>query len=84
MESRGGTPYFQPGSGQGSRHICTVRGKSPLGIENGLLEPRPQAHPPDGIYIARALVQDRWEVPVRVFNATHRDQKLTRGSPVAL
>jgi hypothetical protein len=45
-----------------------------LGVENGLVEPSPQAYPPEGIYIARTLVQDRQEVSVRVLNATHRDQ----------
>jgi hypothetical protein len=55
--------------------------ESPLGVENCLAEPSPQAHPPEGIYIARILVQDRQEVPVRILNATHRDQKLTRESP---
>jgi hypothetical protein len=63
--------------------IILARFESPLGVENGLVEPSPQAHPPEGIYIARTLVQDRQEVPVRVVNATHRDQKLTRGSPLA-
>jgi hypothetical protein len=60
-----------------------ARLESPLGVENDLVEPSPQAHPPEGIYIARTLVQDRREVPVRVMNATHHDQKLTRGSPLA-
>jgi hypothetical protein len=63
--------------------IVIARLESPLGVENGLVELSPQAHPPDGIYIARTLVQDCQEVPIRVLNATHRDQKLTRGSPLA-
>jgi hypothetical protein len=58
--------------------IIIARLESPIGVENGLVEPSPQAHPPEGIYIARTLVQDRQEVPFRVLNATHRDQKLTR------
>jgi hypothetical protein len=55
--------------------IIIARLESPLGVENGLAEPSPQAHPAEGIYvyIARTLVQDRQEVPVRVLNATHRD-----------
>jgi hypothetical protein len=61
--------------------IVMARLENPLGVENGLVEPSPQAHPPEGIYIARTLVQDHQEVPVRVLNATNRDQKLTRGSP---
>jgi hypothetical protein len=60
-----------------------ARLESPLGIENFLVEQSPQAHPPEGIYIARTLVQARREVRVRVLNSTHRDQKLTRGSPLA-
>jgi hypothetical protein len=60
-----------------------ARMKNPLGVENGLVEPSQQAHPPEGIYIARTLVQDRQEVPARVLNPTHRDQKLARGSPLA-
>jgi hypothetical protein len=63
--------------------VVIARLESPLGVENYLVEPSPQAHPPEGVYIARTLVQDHWEMPVRVFNATHRDQKLTRGSPLA-
>jgi hypothetical protein len=62
--------------------IMTTMG-NPLGVENGLVEPSPQVHPPEGIYIARTLVADRQEVPVRVLSATHHDQKLTRGSPLA-
>jgi hypothetical protein len=63
--------------------IVMARLESPLGVENGLVEPSPQAHPPEGIYIARTLVPDRLEVLVRVMNATRRDQKLTKGSPLA-
>jgi hypothetical protein len=62
--------------------IVMARMENPLGVENGLVETSPQAQPPEGIYVARTLVQDRQEVPVRVLNATHRDQKLTRGSPL--
>jgi hypothetical protein len=57
--------------------------ESPLGVENGLVEPSPQAHPPEEINIARTLVQDRQDVPVRVLNATHSDQELTRASLLA-
>jgi hypothetical protein len=62
--------------------IVMARMQNPLGAENGLVESSPQAHPPEGIYITRTLVQDRQEVTVRVLNATYRDQKLTRGSPL--
>ncbi|XP_023721191.1 uncharacterized protein LOC111871977 [Cryptotermes secundus] len=37
--------------------------KNHFGEENGLVEPSPHAHPPDGIYVARTLVQDFQEVP---------------------
>jgi hypothetical protein len=60
-----------------------ARLERPLGVENGLVEPSPRARPPEGIYIARTLVIDCQMVPVRVLNATFRDQKLTRGSPLA-
>jgi hypothetical protein len=35
-----------------------ARLKGPLGVENGLVEPSPQALLPEGIYIAGTLVQD--------------------------
>jgi hypothetical protein len=64
--------------------IVMARLESPLGVESGLVELSPQAYSPQGIYIARTLVQDRREVPVRVLHTTtHRDQKITRGSPLA-
>jgi hypothetical protein len=43
-----------------------ARSESPLRVENGLIEPNPQAHPPEGIYIARTLVKDHQKVPVHV------------------
>jgi hypothetical protein len=55
--------------------------ESSLGVENGLIEPFPGAHVPEGLYIARTLVQDR-EVPVRLLNATLHDQKLAKGFPI--
>jgi hypothetical protein len=58
--------------------IVVARMENPLGVGNGLVEPNPQAHPPEGIYIARTLVQDRQEVPVRILNTYHRAQKLQR------
>jgi hypothetical protein len=60
--------------------VVMARLQSPLGVENWLVEPSPEAHPPKGLYMARTLVRDRPEVPVRVVNATRRDQKLTKGS----
>jgi hypothetical protein len=38
--------------------------------------------PPKGLYKARTLDQDRWEVLVRVLNVTLQDLVLTRGSPL--
>jgi hypothetical protein len=55
----------------------------PLGVGNGLVEPNPEAHVPKRLYIARTLVQDQREVPVRVLNATLHDQRLAKGFPVA-
>jgi hypothetical protein len=59
----------------------TARLESPLRVGNCLVEPSPETHSPEEIYIARALVRDRREVPMRTLNATRRDQKLTKGSP---
>jgi hypothetical protein len=47
------------------------------------MEPSPQAPPPEGFYLARTLSKHRQEVSVSVLNATHRDQMLTRGTPLA-
>jgi hypothetical protein len=33
--------------------IVIARMENPRGVENGLVETSPQAHPPEGIYIAR-------------------------------
>jgi hypothetical protein len=63
--------------------ILMATWESPLGVESDQVEQSPKVHPPKGIYIATTLVQDRQEVPVRVLNATHRDQVLTRGFPLA-
>jgi hypothetical protein len=35
-------------------------------VQSVLVEPSPQAHLPEGIYIAWTLVQDRHEMPVRI------------------
>jgi hypothetical protein len=43
----------------------------PPRVENGLVEMRVEAHRPEGLYIARILVQDSRDVPVRFLNATH-------------
>jgi hypothetical protein len=63
--------------------IVMARPESPLGVTNGLVEPNPEGRPPEGLYIARTVVRDRREVPVRVLNATRSKQKLTKGSPLA-
>jgi hypothetical protein len=39
--------------------LVMARMQNPLGVENDLVEPSPQVHPPEGIYIARTLVLDR-------------------------
>jgi hypothetical protein len=52
-------------------------------LENCLVEPSSKAHPPEGLYIARTLVQNCREVTMRVLNATSHDQMLTKGSPLA-
>jgi hypothetical protein len=36
--------------------IVMPRMENSLGVENGLVEPKWQAHPPEGIYIARTLL----------------------------
>ncbi|XP_023716570.1 uncharacterized protein LOC111869344 [Cryptotermes secundus] len=66
-----------------SEGIVMAKMENHLGVENGLVEPSPQAQPTEGIYVVRTLVQDCQEVPVRVMNVTHKDQNLRRGSPLA-
>jgi hypothetical protein len=56
--------------------------ESPLGVEYALIEPSPGAHIPKGLYIARTLVREQLEVPVRVLNATLHDHKLARRFPI--
>jgi hypothetical protein len=63
--------------------IIMDRMDSPLGVKNGLVEPNLQAHPPEGFYINRPLVQVRQEVPDRTMNTTIRDQNLTWVNPLA-
>jgi hypothetical protein len=63
--------------------IEMARLQSHLGVENELVKPCPQAPPLEGIHIALTLIQYLQEMPVRVLNATHHDQKLTRKSHLA-
>jgi hypothetical protein len=63
--------------------IVIARLESPLRVGNGPVEPSPEGHLPEGLCIAWNLVHDCWEVPVRVLNATHRDQKLMKGFSLA-
>jgi hypothetical protein len=63
--------------------VVMAKLESPLGLENGLVEPSPEAHVLEGLYMARTLVRDQREVPVRVLNATLHDQKLAKKFPVA-
>jgi hypothetical protein len=46
-----------------------------------MVDQSPEVHPTEGLYIARTLIQDRQEVPMRVLNATHHDQKLAKAFP---
>jgi hypothetical protein len=39
--------------------------------------------PPEGIYVARTLVRESREVPVRVMNVNRREAKFRKGSPLA-
>jgi hypothetical protein len=80
---RYGAPTFQPGSGQWSGDTWTMRGsgdgsiEKPLEVENGLVEPSPEAHLPKSLYVARTPVRDRQEVPMRVMKLpiTRRSQE---------
>jgi hypothetical protein len=63
--------------------VVMARLESPLKVENGLVESNPEAHPPEGLFIAKTLVRDQQEVPVKVLNATCCDQKVTKGCLVA-
>lgn len=54
--------------------------ESHLRVESGLVEPSPQKRPSQGIYVARTLVQDRPEVPVRVLNTSHQAIKAARSN----
>jgi hypothetical protein len=58
-----------------------ARSESPLGVENSLVEPSPEAHAAEGNYITSTLALDSREVPVSVLNATPHDQQLMKGSP---
>lgn len=49
-------------------------------MENGLAEPSPEAHAPEGLYIARTLARDRPDVFMMVLIATRREQQLTKGT----
>jgi hypothetical protein len=61
-----------------------ARLKNPAGVESVLIEPSPEAHAPEGLYIYRALVRDRREVPTMVLNATRRGTDLARYEALTL
>jgi hypothetical protein len=63
--------------------VVTAQLRSPVKVENGLVEPSPEAHPPEGLYIDRTLMRDHREVRVWVANATCHEQELMKGSPMA-
>jgi hypothetical protein len=65
------------------KRVVMARLESLLGMENGLEELSLEAHFPERLCIARTLVWDSQEVPMGVLNATHHDQKLTKGSSLA-
>jgi hypothetical protein len=56
---------------------------NPLGVEKGLVEPSPEAHANEALYIARTLLRDSRKVTVRALNATRRDRKLRKRSHLA-
>jgi hypothetical protein len=65
------------------------RGALPCLASLPSLRSAPQAHLPEGIYIAKTSFQGHQEVPLSGLNATHREQVRMRGSlahcePVAL
>jgi hypothetical protein len=62
--------------------VVMAQFESPLRVEDGLIEPNPEAHALEGLYIARTLARDRCEVRVRVLSATLHDQKFMKGSPM--
>jgi hypothetical protein len=60
--------------------------ESPFGVENGLVEPSPQAHPLEATYITETLVPrppGGTGEGLECCPAAHRNQKLMRGSPGA-
>jgi hypothetical protein len=60
--------------------VTIARLESLLGVENGPVEPSPEAHPPEGSFIARTLVRDCREVYVRLLDANRQEQKLRKAS----
>jgi hypothetical protein len=83
---RYGAPAFQPGCGQWSGDTCKIQGSGNGSIgehpRNGKWLHRTESgNPPtEGLNIARTLVRNHWEVPMRVLNTTRHDQKLRKGS----
>jgi hypothetical protein len=58
-----------------------ARLENPHRVKNDLVEPSLEVHPTEGLYVVRTDAQDRQEICVKVLNATHSDQKLTKGFP---
>ena len=52
-----------------------------MGATNVLIEPSLNCSR-DGVFIARALVQARPRVPVRIMNVTNQDQVLSEGTTI--
>jgi hypothetical protein len=61
-----------------SERVVMAQLEKTFGVEKGLIEPSPEDHIPEGLYIARTLVRVQREVTVRVLNATLHDQKLAK------
>jgi hypothetical protein len=60
--------------------VITAWFKSPLEVASDLVEISAEAYHTKGLHIARILVSDQQEVPVRVLNATHGDQVLSQST----
>jgi hypothetical protein len=57
----------------------TIEEMQPPWVKDGLIEPTPNAHIPEGIYIARIQARGCREVPVKVTYAANHDQILAKG-----
>jgi hypothetical protein len=58
--------------------------ENPLRINHDLVELNPEAHAPEGLYIASTLIRDRQKVAVCVLNVNPRDENLRKYPPGTL